>query len=481
MDCNALPQAAIIESPDETRRLYEQLNAADVDPEELEQWLLGQLSEEGEIKIFSAWRAHWETKIDGAKNFQDQMLARTLFTHTLGQVLPVLPARAYTDGIEKEHSRLHKLFAKLIPLVSQFFSASELPEQEQPQIQPHTPVSVARSERKTSQASSAQYVPPSIDVTAERSVNRFAGKSQFSAKRPHSPVADGRPAKVSRLGGLLTRDDLIDDLQELKAALRLEWEELQHVLRTEFKAELHAQRGQLQQETTHLADTALQVGAAVKGLNALSDKEQFHQHLDKLVDAVGQVDAAIRDEAARDDVFKRFADIVTELKTEIIKKLPHSGAQKKHKNEIMGLIESRAGAVQTQNQTLADIVATAQDISRARHTKLAEKLEAITSAQQIVQEQNTTLSDRLDPVSSSLDALQEQVSCLKDGLETRPPPPPPAELPLPGQDGFLAQFTAPPQWQSDQQEYMQALHRAGWLYLNFLRYPDGGCCEDAKA
>ncbi|KAG6353539.1 hypothetical protein INS49_005501 [Diaporthe citri] len=37
--------------------------------EELEQWLLGQLSEEGEVKTFSTWYTHWETKIDGAENF----------------------------------------------------------------------------------------------------------------------------------------------------------------------------------------------------------------------------------------------------------------------------------------------------------------------------------------------------------------------------------------------------------------------------
>lgn len=68
-------------SPDEAARLRERLNAAGPDPDALEKWLVARLGEDD--KLLADWCTSWVGEVDAVDNYQDQMIVRSLFMHSL--------------------------------------------------------------------------------------------------------------------------------------------------------------------------------------------------------------------------------------------------------------------------------------------------------------------------------------------------------------------------------------------------------------
>lgn len=281
---------------------------------------------------------------------------------------------------------------------------------------------------------------PAVNDTGRR-VNRFKGRLQPSKKRAHSPGTGGNPTKVARLGAFLTKGDFIEDLQCLKTVMSSDNSVLRSDLR-EVRTAVQANKVLLGQQTKEVC------GIATRLADALQVLQQHEDNLSRLANDVS---------THKDEVLRKLASSLTKVTKSL----------KDHENSFL--------ASQIWTQSLIEnmiISAAANNTDRQRQNQeLLEKLNAQSVAQEVIKEQVEALRSRVDTQATAQEALQQRIS--------KPPPEAQAlEPPQPGQIGYLAQFSPPAQWESDQAAYEQALNCAAWFYIHSLGSVEGGCYED---
>lgn len=94
----------------DTCRLREQLNSGILkrtSQRELKLWLVGQLDDDDDdnnnnnnnnMELLAAWCSFWVDKVQKVDNYQDQMLVRSLFLHSLRWLSSLWSCRAWADG-----------------------------------------------------------------------------------------------------------------------------------------------------------------------------------------------------------------------------------------------------------------------------------------------------------------------------------------------------------------------------------------------
>ena len=369
--------------------------------------------------------------------------------------MPLTYNRAYEGGIKEGHKSLHKLFDEVKQ--SQLVNASDIVStllHTQPSVgaslTPEPSITPSKTPCKVDKPASQiprEEMSHGGDIGSGRRANRFAGKSHYSSKRAGSPSADPRVFKIPRLGGLLTRDDFVEELHDIKVQVK---GDIERVLAQQEQATLGraASRTQLMTELTRVEDS---LSSQLRVLR--TDLRALVQH----------------------DVHTALKVHRSQLKEDIDRLTQQS-------SDTLACVDAKLSDVSRIDTHVSTIKTMIQDTLQEQKDHFVELLDDTIKKQKdgILSEVKNQVGDmlqRLDVPGIVADALGQQKGAIHEmiqGLQTKAPP-------LPGQDGFLAQCIAPATWAQDQRAYESALLRAAWMYIHILGNPEDGVFEDENA
>lgn len=302
-----------------------------------------------------------------------------------------------------------------------------------------TPSQAALSSRNSSPSCGAGSVGP----------NPFSGQSRVLDKRRLSPYSEARPPKIARLGGgVVTRDDLSDELSVFRAELKSDVERLGQ--KTDTTAAVA--------EVGHIITTAKGELKAEIITSMMVNLETQMQELQNAFRRDTEVDGApIRDTLAelmattrrqKDDLSK-LAEAMSSQKDDVLDEF------KKHKDSILSSMNAQNDALITSiNSQKSSML---KEIRKQKDDMLEE-----------VKRQKDSILASLDIQGIIQEALKQQHEVFIASQEKAPPGP--------GHDGYLAQCVAPAGWA--QHDYESALIRAAGLYIHVLGDRDGGVWAD---
>lgn len=358
-------------------------------------------------------------------DWQDQLFRQEVAGLPRSSPAPVDHSTPYPSEIQSRHTRLYKLFGEVrrpgvatgsIPLNSPITPTliplgTHVPGPNAPASPPHS-----RPQSRLSQDVAAVEA-----VGSARKVTRYTGKFNAPKKRAASPQADERNPKSLRAGGLVTKADLADTLGDLKTELNAHSAQHQKVLDATVGRAEKTLRGEL---GTVAADLGQRIDSVKSELCDELGMERLSAQFDTLKSALHS--AIDRDDTRQN--LEKLTDTMSSIQTTML------DALRKQQDSI---------------NELARAVGKQRDEELAEHAQLAKQFADSATGLTNIQ---ATLRQQQEEALGRLPAQQAART--------------------PGQDGYLAQCTAPAMWDRDQAAYVAALLRGAWLYLHILD-PDG--------